>query len=473
MVYHPLGPVHVPDAVYEFLTSKVHSDLPALAGAAGTGADITGTLAGALRALTRASGGGGTDGGTKEPKSISEVYRETYGTLLLYCRVTESSAVAPVWTRLANCAKSERYTIVTQELQCVCMERKKLAPEVYVPVVTTALLQMIVGFQFAGFRSDDLGTGCQPFSVAYSGGANHVATLSAANLSSQQLTQGDQNANLADMRVIRESEKLNAPTDISQTCITMHRYAVLCQALFQGEGVPNEFVETQWKLANDLQNAAPFIADKFQQLYPVVPAAIYFPTIVHAVQVAGQEHLQLVATNPYDLARVGLPEYRTLVSDLRRGTFHNSTNWLPIPEGYLTPVPRISAAGTTESGRSVATTATTGASSGATTNTGVLSLTNNTQRPTIVARIKTPNNDPDFRSIVVRPGGYRPVLLTHPAPNNDANQEFCLAWWLRGSCFPNCGKRATHVPFASAAERTRLLLTFCRAHVAAPSPAGA
>ena len=242
MVYHPLGPLHVPDAVYEFLTSKVHSDLPALAGAAGTGADITRTLAGALRALTRASGaGGGTDGGTKEPKSISEVYRETYSTLLLYCRVTEPSAVAPVWKRLANCAKSERYTIVTQELQRVCMERK-LAPEVYVPVVTTALLQMIVGFQFTGFGSDDLGTGCQQCLVAYSGGANHVATLSAANLSSQ-LTQGDQNANLADMRVIRESEKLKAPTDISQTCITLHRYAVLCQALFKVTESPT----SSWK----------------------------------------------------------------------------------------------------------------------------------------------------------------------------------------------------------------------------------
>ena len=86
---------------------------------------------------------------------------------------------------------------------------------------------MIVGFQFSGYGSDNLGSGCQPFQVAYSGGANHVATLSAANLGNQ-LAQGNQNANLADIRVIRDSEKLKVPTDISQTCITLHRFAALC-----------------------------------------------------------------------------------------------------------------------------------------------------------------------------------------------------------------------------------------------------
>ena len=126
VVYHPLLPVHVPDAVYEFLTSKVRGDLPALAGPSESSAELTGTLAGALRALTRTAGGTGTDEegrGSKEAKSVQDVYRETYGTLLQYCRVAQVGDVAPLWRRLANCTKSERYTIVTQELQRVCMER--------------------------------------------------------------------------------------------------------------------------------------------------------------------------------------------------------------------------------------------------------------------------------------------------------------------------------------------------------------
>ena len=75
-----------------------------------------------------------------------------------------------------------------------------------------------------------------------------------------------------------------------------------------------------------MQNAAPFIADKYQQLYSTVPAGIYFPTIIRAVHVAVQEYLQALGTATNDDASVSLPEYRTLVGGLRRGTFHNSTN---------------------------------------------------------------------------------------------------------------------------------------------------
>lgn len=45
-----------------------------------------------------------------------------------------------------------------------------------------------------------------------------------------------------------------------------------------------------------------------------------------------------------------------------------------------------------------------------------------------------------------------------------------MVWWLRSGCFPNCGRRATHMPFASPAERTRLL-SFCRELLLA-APAG-
>ena len=93
-----------------------------------------------------------------------------------------------------------------------------------------------------------------------------MEALNAASLGNQ-LSQGEQNANLADIRTIREKEKVKFPTDVSQTCITMFRYAVLCQALFQGTGDPNPFVESLWKFATALQNSAPFIAEKYQQVY--------------------------------------------------------------------------------------------------------------------------------------------------------------------------------------------------------------
>ena len=74
-------------------------------------------------------------------------------------------------------------------------------------------------------------------------------------------------------------------------------------------------------------------------------------------------------------------------------------------------------------------------------------------------------------SIVVRPGGTRPLMRERRPPANDAGTEFCVAWWLRDGCFTNCGRSRTHVPFASAGERTRLL-NYCREHLAAPPAAG-
>jgi hypothetical protein len=59
IVYHALTPVHVvPPAVYRYMIGKVRADLPALTAPDALTSEVTGTLAGALRALTRAEGAG-------------------------------------------------------------------------------------------------------------------------------------------------------------------------------------------------------------------------------------------------------------------------------------------------------------------------------------------------------------------------------------------------------------------------------
>lgn len=73
-----------------------------------------------------------------------------------------------------------------------------LSTELYVPVITMALKQMVVGLQFTGHGSDDLSTGsCQPFMVSYSGSASHYQALAAASIGNQ-LAQGKQNDSLTD-----------------------------------------------------------------------------------------------------------------------------------------------------------------------------------------------------------------------------------------------------------------------------------
>ena len=123
---------------------------------------------------------------------------------------------------------------MTQAFQRICMERG-LSTEIYTPIVTTALKQMVVGFQFPGHGADDLSSGCQPFLVAFSGGQHQSQALAAASLANQ-LAQGEQSASLADYRTIRDSERIKFPRSVEQVCISLMRYAVLCQALFQGVG---------------------------------------------------------------------------------------------------------------------------------------------------------------------------------------------------------------------------------------------
>ncbi|KAI2498887.1 hypothetical protein MHU86_15578 [Fragilaria crotonensis] len=258
-VLHTFLPLHLPPEAYRYVTAKVHADLPALAAITDRGG-VGGVEAAALLrtlGLARAADVGEAEDDrvvARAPKTIVDVYKETYSTLLRYCNVGTPDAVAPVWARLANCHKSEQHTVLMQELQKVCMARG-LATELHTPVITTTLKQMVMGFQFAGFGIDDLTSGCQPFLVAYAGSANHYLAVAAADVGNQ-LSQGEQNASLSDYRSIREKEKVKFPRDISEVCITMNRYAILCQCLFKARAT-SPAVEMLWATAAGFQNSAP------------------------------------------------------------------------------------------------------------------------------------------------------------------------------------------------------------------------
>ena len=235
-VHHPFTPVHLPPPVYTYMIAKVRLDLPALAEPDALTRDVTGTLAGALRVLTERAGAP-TDRettGTRETRTVADTYRKTYQTLLRFGNVAQVEHLAPVWQRLANSTKSEHHTVLVQEFQKVYMARG-LSTELYVPVVTATLKQMVIGFHFVGNGVNDLSSGCQPFLVAYAGGSSHLQALAAASIGNQ-LAQGEQNASLADYRTIREKEKIKFPRDVTEVSITLGRFAVLCQELFQGTG---------------------------------------------------------------------------------------------------------------------------------------------------------------------------------------------------------------------------------------------
>lgn len=246
-------------------------------------------------------------------------------------------------------------------------------------------------------------------------------------------------------------------------CITLNRYCVLCQTLFQeGAGANNSFVAAMWQLAASLQNASPFITERYQQVSRVpAVSGVYFACIARAVQVSVREYLQAVGTNMVDL-----PGFRLLTTDLRRGTFHQSSQLTPIPEEYLERPQTSTGSGYTSAATPSVATATNSTSG----RTSVSTLTVDTRGGgTAVQRVDNPAPDTEFANITVAPGGTRRILREDRPPLNNAGNDFCVARWLCSGCFPNCGRSATHVSFADTTERT-LLLTFCRTHLASSAP---
>ena len=192
---------------------------------------------------------------------------------------------------------------------------------------------------------------------------------------------------------------------MSEVTITLMRYAVLCQCLFQGVGPPHPFVESMWSLALSMQNRSSFVSERVLVRQQSAVAAYYAP-VIRAVQVASFEFLQQVATNIGDgIMGVELPSFQAMMQDLRRGTFHLSTNWIDIPEQYLDPI--IPAAVAIQfSGAAPSGTATT--ASPFSVRTGVSSLTTEPTAQSSTTRTDNPNNDSEFMGITTRPGASQP-----------------------------------------------------------------
>lgn len=160
------------------------------------------------------------------------------------------------------------------------------------------------------------------------------------------------------------------------------------------------------------------------------------------------------------------------------GSFPSSAEWLPLPPTVTVELPSsvITATGAAALMARAARAAT--ASSASVVSallTGTSASTNSTRggggapAASTGTYVVNPARDTEFESIRLRPG-MRQLLQANPPPHNESNNEFCVSWWGRGGCYSNCGRSATHRPFANAAERERLLTHVCT-HLMAPAAA--
>ena len=116
---------------------------------------------------------------------------------------------------------------------------------------------------------------------------------------------------------------------------------MLYQTLFQGSGPTHPFVDALWEVAYGLQNIAPFVTDKYNDLAAMYNlTSVYYARIVRAVQVMSHEYLQQgVATKDEDnVTGIPVPNFSVMLVELTRGTFHNSAHWIDIPMEYTEAV---------------------------------------------------------------------------------------------------------------------------------------
>ena len=99
IVLHPLTPLHLPASVYRYMTTKVQSDLAALANGGAMPDNVTDTLVGALRALTETRGGRG--GGIRLIVRQRPSMRRTRKRLGPYC----ATAMLPMWKQSPRCGR--------------------------------------------------------------------------------------------------------------------------------------------------------------------------------------------------------------------------------------------------------------------------------------------------------------------------------------------------------------------------------
>lgn len=233
-------------------------------------------------------------------------------------------------------------------------------------------------------------------------------------------------------------------------------------------------MESLWSLASSFQNQVVPITERSRAILQQNPGLepTYHARILRHVQLRVYDYLQSVAISVGDTCDgVEVPRFQALLRNLKDGTFHHSNQWAPLPEAYMQEARPSNMGGSSIPGSvRTSTTGTTASSQGSAVSsiTGATGTAGGATPRAAVSRVDNPTDDTEFSSLTLR-GGIGSILRANRPPANDAGHEFCVAWWCKRGCFPSCGRRATHVPFASPAERTRLL-TFVRSNlVAAPS----
>ena len=353
-------------------------------------------------------------------------------TLLKYCHVSKSEDLPPVWFALAKGPRKEERSIVQSALD---EQSRSATAATSVPLlVTKELHTTIVTLMFWPGDLDRLDEGLHPFRTIYS---------SAAKTSSDQMLLHTYDAlaaegmlRLEDLQLFQRALKSNWPVDFIQLDTSLKLFLNLLLVLFGAAHPLSVSYQSFIALWNSLsvQLAEQFGGD------PAKPALF-----LRSVQLRMSVYWQTVSTLSTSQSRLQMaPNFSELLTAIRIQTWQP-----PTMPGVPVSVPSVNAKTPPAvpieqpGGLSVPEPA------------ARTSITNPTMDEEIIKAME--GRQFQLRKLFVN--GIRP-------PKTSTGQDICCSYHLKGRCFSDCQRRATHRQLPKVDMNK--LKTFATNHIVTP-----
>ena len=420
-----LIPPELDSPLQSFIWRSLTTDLPALSStsALGVAQQLT-TLVGALRQDSLATRAAAEADRARQdaPKLPSHTFVGITPLWLMYSEATSEATLPPLYHTWANATKAERRILFARAVQERCLQPG--AATSIPPVVSKELFNMVRNAEFAPsiFEIDDLMKGLQPFVCAFVT-PHHRATLQDKAARYDSLMGADYTPTMVEERSLATTNA-PIPTDAKTAKLTLDSFSVVLDVVLGpahrlSTAIREQLLRTHWYQIEALLFGA---TSEFQDMLNLC-----MPNILRWVQLRCVSYFQLVqvgGTPP------PVPNFGQLVEILMNRDYSRLPS---IPPGYLkpsqppAPYPRAPPG----SGKTPASPAGT------------------SNEPPVHTRgqpVYHPQPNDKWISRFQESGKTIAELKAEAPPiqRNGAAVGLCLSFQLRGKCFDNCSRAATH-----------------------------
>jgi len=378
-----------------------------------------------------------------QPTLPSTKFSLLFPSLKRYLGVEEEAQLPEFWFSLASAKKKQEFSVVKEALEAY--SRSNATFYNLAPVPTPKLVSDLVTVNFVADHPDDLKTGIQPFTIMDGSEEYRTAAQSVAERYTMLAGQ--------DFAIqYNDLEQFKVPKDIRAHPITFFELEKSLglfgnlMAVVLGEAHP---LTVHYRL---------FWASFTRQFRNQLHYEIDVRRIIKPVHIL--RNIQLITFHWFQAARAQLPNttppFQDILTRISLSLYQNPN--LP-PALYQLIMhkhnPKTLIIDPT-SDKDDASTAT-----GLSTLTPGTSLSKATTTPSLVSGrsgnfVRNPAVDSALQSLLPTGVKINDLLGSDPVPTGDDNNPFCLAYHIRGGCFTNCRRKASHDKALSAKDKQQL-----------------